>query len=195
MMDRSEILSILMQERTKQVALAWSILRQSQLAEDAYQDMLVKVFENESVFEGPRHLRDWSWKVLRRRCYEFIRRKNYRPSLLVESILDLVDAELECRDAEEINQRVDALHQCLANLTVHCRDVVRLRFSEGLSGIEVAEKLGRTPDTVYKTLHRIYSTLGECVQDRLGAWNAETSHYERRRISKTDNTLPRRCTQ
>lgn len=32
-----------MPERTKQVGLAWSILRQSQLSEDAYQDMLARV--------------------------------------------------------------------------------------------------------------------------------------------------------
>ena len=37
-MKQIEILSVLMPERTKQIALAWSILRQSHLAEDAYQD-------------------------------------------------------------------------------------------------------------------------------------------------------------
>ncbi len=63
-MNQSDILKILMPQRTKQIALAWSILRQSHLAEDAYQDMLAKVFENEDIFEGPRHLRDWSWKDL-----------------------------------------------------------------------------------------------------------------------------------
>lgn len=94
-MDRSEILKILMPERTKQVALAWSILRQSHLSEDAYQDMLARVFENDGIFEGPQHLRDWSWKVLRNRCYELIRQQKYQVKLLDESILDLVDAELE----------------------------------------------------------------------------------------------------
>jgi hypothetical protein len=42
-MDRKDLLSVLMPERTKQIALAWSILRESHLAEDAYQDMLAKV--------------------------------------------------------------------------------------------------------------------------------------------------------
>ena len=52
-MDRNEILRVLMPERTKQIALAWSIVRQAHLSEDAYQDMLAKVFENEASFEGP----------------------------------------------------------------------------------------------------------------------------------------------
>lgn len=59
-MDHSEILSILMPERTKQIALAWSILRQSRLSEDAYRDMLGKVLANDGIFERPQHLRDWS---------------------------------------------------------------------------------------------------------------------------------------
>ena len=63
-MKNSEILRILMPERTKQIALAWSILRSAELSEDVYQDMLSKVFDSEFTFEGPQHLRDWSWKVL-----------------------------------------------------------------------------------------------------------------------------------
>ena len=86
-----------MPERTKQIALAWSILRNSHLSEDVYQDMLAKVFENDGIFEGPQHLSDWSWKVLRNRCYELIRQQKYQVTLLDESVLNLVDAELECR--------------------------------------------------------------------------------------------------
>ena len=63
-MDRTDILRALMPERTKQIALAWSILRQSHLSEDAYQDMLTRVFENESTFEGPQHVRDWMTRQL-----------------------------------------------------------------------------------------------------------------------------------
>ena len=74
-MDRIEILKVLMPERTKQISLAWSILRKTHLSEDAYQDMLACVFENSDIFEGPQHVRDWSWKVLRNRCYEMIRKK------------------------------------------------------------------------------------------------------------------------
>ena len=116
-MDRTDILRALMPERTKQIALAWSILRQSHLSEDAYQDMLTRVFENESTFEGPQHVRDWSWKVLRNRCYELVRQQKYRTLLLENSILELVDSELESRDTTNTPIRVDALHKCLKELS------------------------------------------------------------------------------
>ena len=166
-MDRTEILKILMPERTKQIALAWSILRQSHLSEDAYQDMLAKAFENDGIFEGPQHLRDWSWKVLRNRCYELIRRQKYQVKLLDESILDLVDAELESRETDDMPLRADALHGCLDELSENSRETIRMRYFEGLRGNQVAEKLGRKPATVYKALQRIYVTLAECIQKTL----------------------------
>ncbi|MEE2642342.1 MAG: sigma-70 family RNA polymerase sigma factor [Planctomycetota bacterium] len=166
-MDRNEILKILMPERTKQIALAWSILRQSHLSEDAYQDMLARVFENEGIFEGPQHLRDWSWKVLRNRCYELTRQRKYQATLLDESILDLVDAELEGRETGDLPLRADALQGCLDELNDKSRETIRMRYFEGLRGKRVAEKLGRKPETVYKTLQRIYVTLERCIQRKL----------------------------
>ena len=166
-MDRNEILRVLMPERTKQIALAWSIVRQAHLSEDAYQDMLAKVFENEASFEGPQHLRDWSWKVLRNRCYELIRQRKYKPILLDESILSLVDTELESRDTSDMAQRADALRACLKGLSEKSRETIRLRYFMGLRGKQVAEKLGSKPETVYKALQRIYVSLAECIQKKV----------------------------
>ena len=166
-MHRNDILKVLMPERTKQIGLAWSILNDSQLTEDAYQDMLSKAFERETTFEGPRHLRDWSWKVLRNRCYELLRKRGRRAVLLDEAALELVDAELEARDDEGLGPRTAALRQCLESLTENARNIVRLRFFEGLRSDQVAEKLDRKPDAVYKARQRIYDSLGDCIRRKL----------------------------
>jgi len=158
-----------MPERTKQIALAWSILRNSHLSEDVYQDMLAKVFENDGIFEGPQHLSDWSWKVLRNRCYELIRQQKYQVTLLDESVLNLVDAELECRETSDMSLRADALRNCIDGLSEKSRETIRMRYFEGLRGNQVAEKLGRKPETVYKALQRIYVTLAQCIQRKLTA--------------------------
>lgn len=171
------MLKILLPERTKQIGLAWSILNDAQLAEDAYQDMLAKVFENEAIFEGPRHLRDWSWKVLRNRCYELLRKRKSRAVLLDETALELVDAELESRGNELLIDQSNALRQCLGTLTENARQIVRLRFFEGMRGDQVADKLGRKPDAVYKALQRIYDSLGDCIRRRIAA--TETSGFQK----------------
>ena len=174
-MDRTEILKVLMPERTKQIALAWSILRQSHLAEDAYQDMLAKVFENKDIFEGSQHLCGWSWRVLRNRCYELIRQQKYQVTLLDESILNLVDAELEHRDTSDMPLRADALRNCIDGLSEKSRETIRMRYFEGMRGNQVAEKLGRKPEAVYKALQRIYVTLAQCIQKKLAAFDTGDS--------------------
>lgn len=168
-MDKNEILRVLMPERTKQIALAWSILRRSDLSEDAYQDMLARVFENDDIFEGPKHLRDWSWKVLRNRCYELVRQRKYQLRLLDESILDLVDEELESRNTIDEAQRAEALRHCLDELSETARRIIGMRYFEGLRGKQVAEKLGRKPETIYKSLQRIYAALNACIRKKLAA--------------------------
>ena len=134
--------------------------------------MLAKVFEKECIFEGPRHLSDWSWKVLRHRCYKLQSRQKFRHALLDESVLECVDAELESRDTDDIAERTEALHECLASLTANSRDIIRLRYFDGMQGKDVAETLGRKPDAVYKALQRIYATLAACMRTKLS--QAET---------------------
>ena len=168
-MNRSEILKVLMPERTKQIALAWSILRQSHLSEDAYQDMLARVLERQEIFEGPQHLRDWSWKVLRNRCFELVRQRKYRVVLLDESVLDLVDSELEQRSTIDLPLRSNALHECLERLTAQSLRTIRMRYFEGLRGNQIAERLGKQPSAIYKALQRIYVSLAQCIEKKLAA--------------------------
>ena len=100
-------------------------------------------------------------------CYELIRKQKFRPVLLDEAILDLVDSELESRSVDDFHERADALHACLDNLTKNAREIIRLRFFEGLRATQVAEKLGRKPDAVYKALQRSYAAMAECIRQKL----------------------------
>ena len=166
-MEHNDMLKILLPERTRQIGLAWSILNDSQLAEDVYQTMLSRAIEHDSSFESADHLRDWSWKVLRNRCYELLRQRKSRAVLLDEAALDLADVELQSRENSSLTSRTDALRHCLEALTENSRNIIRLRFFQGLRGDQVAEKLNRKPDTIYKALQRIYEALNQCIQRKL----------------------------
>ena len=61
------------------------------------------------------------------------------------------------------------LHNCLDELSEKSRETIRLRYFEGLRGSQVAEKLGRKPEAVYKALQRIYVTLAQCILRKLAA--------------------------
>ena len=65
--------------------------------------------------------------------------------------------------------RADALNDCLEGLSEKARETIKMRYFEGLRGKQVAEKLGRKPEAVYKALQRIYVTLAECIERKLAA--------------------------
>jgi RNA polymerase sigma-70 factor, ECF subfamily len=166
-MTQQDALATLLPERHKLLALGWSVLGDSHSAEDAYQELLLKVLQRLDEFEGPRHLTAWAWTVMRNRCYEIVRQRNYRSRLLDEAVLDLVDQQLQELDTGDSAARLEALRYCLKQLTNNAQQIVRLRYFDGLQGKEVARRLGRKPEAVYKALQRIYSTLADCVERRL----------------------------
>ena len=84
-----------------------------------------------------------------------------------DAALDLVDAELESRPTDESDARGDDLRLCMEKLTENARTTLRLRYFEGLRGDEVAARLGRKPDAIYKALQRAYATLQECIRRKL----------------------------
>ena len=57
----------------------------------------------------------------------------------------------------------------LEELSEKSRQIIRMRYFDGLAGIRVAEKLGRKPETVYKSLQRIYVTLAQCIERKIVA--------------------------
>ncbi len=57
------------------------------------------------------------------------------------------------------HQRHETLHRALSRLSAKDREIISLRFFEELSGEEVAEVLGCSPNTMYVRLHRALKRL------------------------------------
>lgn len=51
-------------------------------------------------------------------------------------------------------------------LTLRSKQILHLRYTEGLTGIQVAEAIDVTVGSVYVALTRIYQALAECIQQR-----------------------------
>lgn len=64
-------------------------------------------------------------------------------------------------------EAVAALQACLASLPDHYRDVVQMRFIQGLPVADVASSLGRTPGSIHMICHRALTMLREQF-DKLG---------------------------
>ena len=62
---------------------------------------------------------------------------------------------------------MEALHHCVGRLAAPARELLQMKYAEGLTAVVIADKLCRTPDAVYQSLSRIHRALRECVEREL----------------------------
>ncbi len=165
--DRQQLVQTLLRERTRILAWLWSTLRDGHRSEDVFQDLLVRALEHEPGFEDEGRLRAWAWQVARNRAFEMLRQSQRQAAVLDGAVLDRLAGEFQSREPKGLTDRIDALRNCLDELTDNTREVVRLRYVDGLPAHEIARKLDRTADAVYKSLTRVYATLAACIERRL----------------------------
>jgi RNA polymerase sigma-70 factor (ECF subfamily) len=85
-----------------------------------------------------------------------------------------LDESLALPDKQNLTQRVivaeqhQELAQAITELTDEQRDVVLLRFMEGLSINDVAEILGKTPGAIKGLQHRALRALSEAMGSSMG---------------------------
>lgn len=107
--------------------------------EDVVQDVFCRILNSETI---PEKFRAWIYQIARNRCLDALRRRARRPSdktLLTDVHLESVLTGNLTRLVRK-EQRARLL-QLLATLSADQREVLSLRYTEGLSRGEIAEVL------------------------------------------------------
>jgi RNA polymerase sigma-70 factor (ECF subfamily) len=68
---------------------------------------------------------------------------------------------------EELDERHEALAECLQKLPTRDRELVLTRYEPGSGVAEAAQRTGRSMDAAYKALNRLRKLLHDCVSDRM----------------------------
>jgi RNA polymerase sigma-70 factor (ECF subfamily) len=128
-------------------------VRHVQSAEDLAADVFQRFLESIQKGKGPnRHLKAWLYRVAHNLVIDDSRRAVHRN----HSQLD----EEQLADEDEVSEQVQHLIQrqqaysALDQLTEKQRQVITLKFIEGLTNREVARVLGMTVGTVKSLQHR-----------------------------------------
>jgi RNA polymerase sigma-70 factor (ECF subfamily) len=87
-------------------------------------------------------------------------------------VLDLLESRWAEPDGGGWSDRAEALDRCVGGLADHARDLLRLRYANGMTAAAIAAKLSRTAAAVYQSLSRIHRALRECVEGELAGRSA-----------------------
>ena len=144
--------------------LAYRVLRDSALAEDAVQEAFITVWRTAGTYISERGKpRTWLLTLVHRRAVDLVRREQRRrvPAATDEPVPPTPAAE----DEATLRDRRRAVQAALTQLPADQREALELAYYGGLTQSELAEQLGVPLGTVksrmFAGLRRLRDLLGE----------------------------------
>ncbi len=132
--------------------MAFAYVRRHADADDIFQDVFLRYLKKHPQFENEEHEKRWFLKVTAN-CA-----KSYLTSAWMRYFVPLEEDIFE--EPEE-----NRLSEALLHLPPKYRDVIHLYYYEGYKTEEIAEILGRKPDTVRKQLTRARELLKKILKE------------------------------
>ncbi len=148
-----------------------AIVRDRVAAEDALSDTAIGAGARLGQgCDAARPFASWVRGIARRVAPETLRRWGRRPreETLAQDVLEAIGARIEAvlvSDPELV--RHEALARCLDTLQAPQRELLRLRYGDGLAHDAIATRLRRTANAIGVALHRLHNLLSECIRRRL----------------------------
>jgi RNA polymerase sigma factor (sigma-70 family) len=142
------------------VAIAYRILRDLHLAEDAVQAAYVAAWRDIRSLRDPERFEAWLHRLLTRACYEEARRTRR----FVASIRAVpVEATFNRDEVLTVNDR-DQLERSMARISIDQRAVLVFHHYLGLSLPEIADRLDIPLGTVKSRLHYATSAMRAALE-------------------------------
>jgi RNA polymerase sigma-70 factor (ECF subfamily) len=135
-------------------------------AEDVLQEVAVSVAKNYGTYDPRRPFIAWSLGIARNHMLMYFRKHQRDRLVFKDHLSEIVGRHLESLAEETDDQRREALHKCLNRLDADRRRLVEMRYSSGLSVVQISERLGKSVTAVKGSLHRVRRALEKCVSYR-----------------------------
>jgi RNA polymerase sigma-70 factor (ECF subfamily) len=130
--------------QTQAVAHAVAILGNTEDAKDAAQEAFIDAFQALKTFDKTRRFYPWFYVLLRNRCFKMTAKR--RENVDIEE-LEIIAPQSNLQREEQL-----ALEAALLALSKEEREIITLKYLDGLSYDEIAERLEIPRGTVMSRL-------------------------------------------
>jgi RNA polymerase sigma-70 factor, ECF subfamily len=164
-LEPDTIVQVLLRIRLRLTATAAAVVRDTHAADDIFQAVVLSALEHSDLFHDPEYVLAWSLRAARHRAVDLARRRQIRT--LPDDLLDLLEAKSDDPAGQPWTDQVEALHRCMSKLTGSAKDLLAMRYGDGLSANAIAGKTCKSADAVYQHLCRVHRALRDCVEREL----------------------------
>lgn len=148
------------------IGYAVGFLHDVERARDVVQDTFIRLYQQD--IEKIRHgLKTWLFTVCRNRALDVIRKEKRVVGLDEQEMVRLPSSRRNPAESADLQERVGQVHQALSRLSENQREVILLKFEQGLSYQEISEVTGLTTGNVGFLLHNGLKRLRTFLPDDL----------------------------
>ena len=147
-------------------------LRKQSLAEDAFQDVFVKVMTRSDSYRGDSDIKYWILSIARNVCLDYLKSSYMKRTSFMGDLLDKTKPQSEEKKrikplpGNQVEERlIDAMDtsnpllDAVQKLPAKYKDVILLRFYFDMDNEAIAKQLGITESTVRSRLMRARAKL------------------------------------
>jgi RNA polymerase sigma factor (sigma-70 family) len=138
---------------------AFRFLRNAEAAEDAVQEVFVKMIRYANQFHGDAKLSTWLFSITANWCRDYLRKADNKAKETEEVLLSLPSHEQSPERALEQRDDEVRVRKALEALTAEQREAILLSRYQGLSYAEIAQIAGCSEGAVKTRVFRAMETL------------------------------------
>ncbi|TWT85893.1 RNA polymerase sigma factor [Posidoniimonas polymericola] len=132
-------------------------------ASNVLQETNVAIWRKSQTFEPGTNFRAWSRKVAYWQVQAYVRDQGRDRLVFTEKLVEQLTNREEAQDPREAEVRL-ALRHCLASVSKKNRDMLRMRYEDGMPVAKLADSIGKSPSAVKVGLMRIRRALQGCIE-------------------------------
>ena len=158
-MTQLEFLNIVTPFKDKVFRLAKRLLVSREEAEDATQEVLIKLWKNKTKIKDYKNVEAFSMTMTKNFCYDKLKSKQAQNLKIVHS--NYQDHSVSLQKEVELNDSIDWVEKIMESLPEQQKMVVQLRDIEQYDFKEIAEMLDMNETAIRVALSRARKTIRE----------------------------------
>lgn len=169
MVTEEQFIQLLVKHESEFRGFARSLMLDPEQADDLLQEACLAMWRKFRTLESEVAFRSWAYSYIRLTAFN-LRRKRQRSRLVfsaetMEILADEWDEQAELTEAKR-----NALAACIGELAPKQKNLLTVYYgSAEETAVDLAERMQRPVEGIYKALGRIRAILRGCIKDKLEA--------------------------
>ncbi len=131
-----------------------SLLKNETAAQDATQDVFLKIFLNLSKFKGKSKFSTWVYSITYNYCLDLLKKEKRNKHILSDDFDETFDIAEELPDRTLFEMKVKELRIVLDQIPVGDKAILLMKYQSNLSIKDIVDILGKSEDAVKMQLKR-----------------------------------------